>query len=487
MRALSTVRTLLVGVLLASLLPMSPALADEGDPVVEVTPDNYGQFIAESAKRPVILEFGGPGCIPCEKLAPIVKKIAREDKGAWLLGMVNMAEHNEIAEKHKVDIAPTMVAIRNGLHIGRWNEVEPEEPLVRAWIKEQLAKDPNGGNLEMRDVTPANYDEVIAESKRRPVVFGFDGGKGLGQAEAYARSDMGSWLLGRVAADAGNDGIRKKHNVTATPELVMVRDGVEKARTTDFDDARLRAWLDKQLSNESPDIVDPNIVKVTAENWAKVKEESAKRVVFLDFWKHGCPPCEQLKPVIQRKAVEAKGKWLLGTVNYTNEQPIVKELGVDWLPTVIALKDGKEISRQVDYESPEKLQAFIDDALEQAQPPAPSVVDIVGQADFDKAMAESHKRLVVVNFGAEWCSWCHKIKGPLNELVTEDAGRWQHARVDVTRNLGLQMKYRVKALPTLIAFRDGKEVPGSRWTDENIDGNFKPRLRTWLDTQLDKG
>ena len=36
-------------------------------------------------------------------------------------------------------------------------------------------------------------------------------------------------------------------------------------------------------------------------------------------------------------------------------------------------------------------------------------------------------------------------------------------------------------------FRDGKEVPGSRWTDENIDGNFKPRLRTWLDTQLDKG
>jgi thioredoxin-like negative regulator of GroEL len=113
-------------------------------------------------------------------------------------------------------------------------------------------------------------------------------------------------------------------------------------------------------------------------------------------------------------------------------------------------------------------------------------VDINGQADMDAALAESNKRLVVVDFGAEWCGWCQKIKGPLADLVKEDAGTWQLARLDVDHNKDLKAKYEVSALPTLIAFRNGKELTDARWGDENNDGNFKQRLRTWLDTQLKK-
>jgi len=72
--------------------------------------------------------------------------------------------------------------------------------------------------------------------------------------------------------------------------------------------------------------------------------------------------------------------------------------------------------------------------------------------------------VVLVDFYAEWCNPC-KMISPLLEKLTADAtvktgsGRsLDLVTVDTDAEFELAGKYQVRALPTVIAFRDGKKV-----------------------------
>ena len=77
--------------------------------------------------------------------------------------------------------------------------------------------------------------------------------------------------------------------------------------------------------------------------WAITDNE----IVFVDFWATWCGPCKMLSPVIDGLADRYEGKVLVGKVN-TDEQPeLAIRFGIMSIPTVIFLKDGKEIDRKV--------------------------------------------------------------------------------------------------------------------------------------------
>ncbi|KAG0705094.1 thioredoxin-like protein [Suillus ampliporus] len=85
---------------------------------------------------------------------------------------------------------------------------------------------------------------------------------------------------------------------------------------------------------------------------------------------------------------------------------------------------------------------------------------------FDKVALNStasHK-VVLVDFYADWCNPC-KMISPLLEKLTSDAtvktgsGRsLDLVTVDSDAEFELAAKYQVRALPTVIAFRDGQKV-----------------------------
>lgn len=77
----------------------------------------------------------------------------------------------------------------------------------------------------------------------------------------------------------------------------------------------------------------------------------------------------------------------------------------------------------------------------------------------DQNFAESIKnRLVLVDFWAEWCMPC-KIMAPiLNELSNELPEGQYVGKVDVEKYQKLSQKYSIKNIPTLILFKNGKEV-----------------------------
>ena len=98
----------------------------------------------------------------------------------------------------------------------------------------------------------------------------------------------------------------------------------------------------------------------------------------------------------------------------------------------------------------------------------------VSDATFDKEVKQS-KIPVLVDFFAEWCGPC-KAMAPALEAVAKDlAGKVKIVKLDVDANPKTTEAYNIRAMPTLILFRDGE--PADQHTGAIVQ---KVRLAEWI-------
>jgi thioredoxin 1 len=66
--------------------------------------------------------------------------------------------------------------------------------------------------------------------------------------------------------------------------------------------------------------------------------------------------------------------------------------------------------------------------------------------------------LVLVDFWAAWCGPCKMVAPILNEIAGEQQGKVRIGKVNVDNQQALAAKFKVRNIPTLILFKNGREV-----------------------------
>ncbi|HSB07667.1 MAG TPA: thioredoxin domain-containing protein [Thermodesulfobacteriota bacterium] len=58
---------------------------------------------------PKLLDFGRGVCIPCKRMAPILKELSEEYKGRVVIKIIEIYEDRELTEANKIRLIPTQI------------------------------------------------------------------------------------------------------------------------------------------------------------------------------------------------------------------------------------------------------------------------------------------------------------------------------------------------------------------------------------------
>ncbi|HSM12791.1 MAG TPA: thioredoxin domain-containing protein [Thermoanaerobaculia bacterium] len=82
--------------------------------------------------------------------------------------------------------------------------------------------------------------------------------------------------------------------------------------------------------------------------------------VLVDFYAEWCVPCRKMKPELERLAAERAGSLRVERIDADDNQALLRELGVDSLPTVELYRRGERVWQKTGYTSPAEIVAQLD-------------------------------------------------------------------------------------------------------------------------------
>jgi len=105
-------------------------------------------------------------------------------------------------------------------------------------------------------------------------------------------------------------------------------------------------------------------VNVTITNFEdEVVRRSMDVPVVIDFWAPWCEPCRQLAPLLEQLATEYAGRFVLAKVDIDQQQDLAMAFGVQSIPHVIAVDQGRPVDQFLGVRSEVELREFVDALL----------------------------------------------------------------------------------------------------------------------------
>ena len=71
---------------------------------------------------------------------------------------------------------------------------------------------------------------------------------------------------------------------------------------------------------------------------------------------------------------------------------------------------------------------------------------------------QTKNKVVLVDFWAEWCAPCKMMAPVLNDVADELNGNSHVGKLNIEQYQSMAQKFNVRSIPTLILFKNGKEV-----------------------------
>jgi thioredoxin 1 len=99
--------------------------------------------------------------------------------------------------------------------------------------------------------------------------------------------------------------------------------------------------------------------EITSSNFEELVLKSDKPVL-IDLWAEWCGPCRMLTPIVKEMGEEYEGKAIIGKVDVDSNPDIAAKYGVRNIPTVLYIKDGELVDKQVGAVPKSTLSAKLD-------------------------------------------------------------------------------------------------------------------------------
>ena len=104
-------------------------------------------------------------------------------------------------------------------------------------------------------------------------------------------------------------------------------------------------------------------INVTDEAFEKTVVNSNLPVI-VDFWAPWCGPCKMVAPILEKIAKEYSGKLIVAKVDTDNHSEWANKFGVQGIPTMLFMADGKVVHQQVGALPEPMLRQILDQFLE---------------------------------------------------------------------------------------------------------------------------
>jgi len=115
---------------------------------------------------------------------------------------------------------------------------------------------------------------------------------------------------------------------------------------------------------------------------------------------------------------------------------------------------------------------------------ASEYIKVVTESDFEyEVIAYSNQMAVIVDFWAEWCRPCKTLTPILVKIAHDAGGTFRLAKVNVDDNPNLAMRFNVRSIPNVKAFRDGQIV--SEFLGLQPEVRIKEFIRNLAPSQID--
>jgi len=121
----------------ALVLALSAGLSAQGH-VPALDPRGLSQIL--TSKKWTVIEFGGPTCVPCVKMQPVLAELQQAFGSRAQIRNFYVTQYAKEAQAHKIMVMPTQVVFdptgkEVTRHIGYWPKDEFLSALAKAGLK----------------------------------------------------------------------------------------------------------------------------------------------------------------------------------------------------------------------------------------------------------------------------------------------------------------------------------------------------------------